>query len=91
MFHCLPDSAWAIGNLAEAARQNGGTPKLKSTQVFEQVGHPVAFILRSVPCCRAGADVAVPDLVGVVAAAVEPLSIEPLSVGKRSCSRVHSY
>ena len=34
MFHCLPDSAWADGNLAEAARQLGKLVehKSKSTQ-----------------------------------------------------------
>ena len=32
MFHCLPDSAWADGNLAEVAGQDGGTRKSKSTQ-----------------------------------------------------------
>ena len=32
MFHFLPQSAWADGNLAEAAVQMGGTPKSKSTQ-----------------------------------------------------------
>ena len=53
----------------------------------EIVGSMSAF-QRSVPCCRGGANVAVPDFVGVVAAAVEPSSSEPLAVGERSCSDV---
>ena len=35
VFHCLPNSAWADGNLAEVAGQlskMGGTPNSKSTQ-----------------------------------------------------------
>ena len=36
LFHCLPSSAWADGNLAEAAGQDGGTPKSKSTQPRSQ-------------------------------------------------------
>ena len=37
MFHCLPDSAWADGNLAEAAGQDGGTQKSESTQPRSQL------------------------------------------------------
>ena len=32
VFHCLPNSVWADGNLAEAAEQDDGTHKSKSTQ-----------------------------------------------------------
>ena len=46
MFHCLPDSAWADGNLAEAAGEDGGITKIKvnPTQVYEHIGHPVQHI-----------------------------------------------
>ena len=37
MFHCLPDFPWADGNLAEAAGQDGGTQKSKSTQPRSQL------------------------------------------------------
>ena len=44
VFHCLPDSAWANGNLAEAAWQlqlGNIQIKVNPTQVYEQKGHPV--------------------------------------------------
>ena len=47
MFHCLPDWAWAKGNLAKAARQVGkmgehpNQSQPNPTQVSEQMNHPV--------------------------------------------------
>ena len=41
LFDCLPNSAWADGNLAEAAGKDGETPKSKPTHVHEQMGHTV--------------------------------------------------
>ena len=46
MFHCLSNSAWADGNLAEAAGQLGKMVehplfKFNPTQIHEQMGHPV--------------------------------------------------
>ena len=40
--HCLPDSAWAHGNFAGAAGQDGGTFQIKvnPTQVSAHLGHP---------------------------------------------------
>ena len=39
MFHCLPDSAWADGNLAEAAGHDGGTQiSVNPTHVSAHLG-----------------------------------------------------
>ena len=44
MLHCLPDSAWADGNLAEAAGQVGGPQKSKSTQPRSQLTWDTLYI-----------------------------------------------
>ena len=48
IIHCLPDCAWAEGNLEEAAGQQGNmlehsTPP-NPTQVHDQMKHPVAVV-----------------------------------------------
>ena len=62
MFHCLPDSAWSDGNLAEAAGQDGGTQKpglsslgtpcrhvTESNWNLEPFSKPIFFVLNWVP------------------------------------------
>ena len=44
--------------------------------------------LRSVPGSRAGADVPVPDFVGLIAAAGQPPAGEPFAVGQRSYNMI---
>ena len=49
MFHCLPDSAWAGGNLAEAAGQLDNMLE-HPTKVHEQMGYPVDTSLKCMRC-----------------------------------------
>ena len=41
ILHCLPDSTWAYGKLAEAAGSGNIHLKVNPTQVHDQMGHPV--------------------------------------------------
>ena len=42
MFHCLPDYAWAVGNMAEAARQLDKLVEHRPrSQVYEDMGRHV--------------------------------------------------
>ena len=46
MFHCLPNSAWAVGNLAEAAGQDDEHPnqsQLNPGPRADLMGHPVQW------------------------------------------------